>query len=96
MEKPSLLGTEDGTIKLWDMKTRRNIATLDIHTGRVLSVAFSPDGTQFVSSVANAILLWNVEDQRTYRLPNFGRIPGCGLFNGVFARWKNPCFRSKE
>ena len=45
-------GSRDNTVKLWDVSTRRNIATLGApnsptaggYIGRVYSVAFSPDG----------------------------------------------------
>ena len=37
-------GAEDGTIRLWNIATRENIATLR-HTGSVYSVVFSSDGT---------------------------------------------------
>ena len=42
-------GAGDGTVKLWDMATKENIATFEGHTDRVSSVAFSPDGTTLVS-----------------------------------------------
>jgi WD40 repeat protein len=37
-------GSFDTTIKLWDVTTRREIATLKGHSWSVKSVAFSPDG----------------------------------------------------
>ena len=49
MAQPSLPGLLDGTVKLWDVATRTNIATLQGHTHYVNSVAFSPDGKILVS-----------------------------------------------
>ena len=49
MEKPSLPAGDDRTVKLWDVATHTNIATLEGHTGGVSSVAFSPDGTTLAS-----------------------------------------------
>ena len=38
-------GSNDGTVRLWDVATRRQIGSpLTGHTGAVYSVAFSPDG----------------------------------------------------
>ena len=39
----------DDTVKLWDVTTGTNIATLEGHTDWVNSVAFSPDGTTLAS-----------------------------------------------
>ena len=53
-------GAEDYTIKLWDIATRENIATLR-HTGPVYSVSFSPDGTTLASGTGdNTVRLWDI------------------------------------
>ena len=54
-----------GTIKLWDVWTGQNVDTLEggehQHTGRVTSIAYSPDGKTLASgSSDNTIKLWNV------------------------------------
>ena len=55
---------EDGTIKLWDVATHENIATLEGHTDPVFSVVFSPDGTLLASGSGDGtdgtIKLWDV------------------------------------
>ncbi|MEN3009382.1 MAG: trypsin-like peptidase domain-containing protein, partial [Candidatus Bipolaricaulaceae bacterium] len=48
-------GSEDGTIKLWDVATGKDLRTLAGHRHAVTSVAFSPDGR----TVASASRLWN-------------------------------------
>ena len=54
-------GSADGTIKLWNVATRENIATFEGHTDRIFSVDFSPDGTLLASgSWDSTIKLWNV------------------------------------
>ena len=51
----------DDTVKLWDVTTGTNIATLQGHTDWVNSVAFSPDGTTLASgSWDNKVKLWDV------------------------------------
>ena len=42
-------GGEDGTVRLWDAATGRELLALKGHTGGVTSVAFSPDGTRIAS-----------------------------------------------
>ena len=49
-----------GTLKLWAVKTEKNIATLEVEKGPNGSVAFSPDGTK----LAWAGRLWDVETRQ--------------------------------
>ena len=37
-------GFQDGTVRLWEVATQTEVGTLEGHTDRVASVAFSPDG----------------------------------------------------
>ena len=55
---------ESSIIKLWNLQTN-TVKTLVGHTGRVNSVAFSPDG-ELLASVSDdkTIKLWNVHDQQ--------------------------------
>jgi energy-coupling factor transporter ATP-binding protein EcfA2 len=43
-------GSEDNTVKLWDVASRQNLATLEGHGIYVLSVAFSPGGKALASA----------------------------------------------
>ena len=58
------------TVKLWDVGTKQNIATLEGHTGIVLSVSFSPDAELLASTdivpdengdiASSTVKLWDV------------------------------------
>ena len=58
-------GSLDGTVALWDVVSRREIATLEGHRRRVDSVAFSPDGDLLASGSGDeTVRLWDVASQR--------------------------------
>ena len=52
-------GASDSAIKLWDVATGADIATLE-HTSWVRSVAFSPNGTMLASAAGTLVRLWDV------------------------------------
>ena len=52
---------EDGTLKLWDVSTGREIRTFTGHAKKVFSVAFSPDGQFALSgSEDRSMKLWDI------------------------------------
>src|ERR1044072_1332961 len=56
----------DSTVKLWEIATGKNTATLTGHTGPVYCVAYRPDGKALASSSADkTIRLWNLADHKT-------------------------------
>ena len=50
----------DYTIRLWDVSTGQQMATLDLEGWRVFSVAFSPDGQTLASGGSKQLLWWDV------------------------------------
>ena len=54
-------GDEDGTVRLWDLGTGRQLGSpLDGKDGEVHSVAFSPNGNILASGAAHGTMLWDL------------------------------------
>ena len=54
-------GSDDKTVKLWDVTSGECLQTLEGHSDYVKSVSFSPDGTKVASgSWDNTVKLWDV------------------------------------
>jgi len=78
-------GSNDDTIKLWDINTGQELKTLKGHTSSVrsvsvMSVAFTPDGKTLASGGGDAIKLWDVNTGKELRT-----LPG----PSVGVRWYN-------
>ncbi len=77
-------GSDDQTIRLWEVNTGREFKMFEGHTYWVLSLAFSPDGTMLASSSEDqSIRLWDISSGQCLRILS-------GHTNGVYS----VCFSS--
>jgi WD40 repeat protein len=54
--------SNDGSLRVWDLKTGKQIANWQDGEIAVLAIALSPDGKKVVSGSANgAVRLWNID-----------------------------------
>ena len=68
--KYALSGSSDKTLKLWDLKTGKEIRTFKghIYDGYILSIAITANGKYALSGLfTGAIKLWNLETGKTIR-----------------------------
>lgn len=65
-------GSEDKTVKLWDVASGKLIRTFEEHSSKVTSVAFSPDGSRVVSggNGEGDLRLWDAETGQLIRTFN--------------------------
>ena len=65
----ALSGSDDKTLRLWDIATGECLRTFEGHTGSVSSVSFSPDGRFTLSGSWDAtlrlwVLDWELEEKK--------------------------------
>ncbi len=60
--------SNDNKVRVWNVKEKRILATLDKHTSEVKAVAYSSDGSKFATGSSEAIAVW---DAQNYQLVQF-------------------------
>ena len=90
-----------GIVQLWDVAARKELATLEGHTDRVFSIAFSADGKTLASgSIDATIKLWDVASRPGTRhappQPQRLRSAAGGPGPGLLARWQGPRQRRRR
>jgi WD40 repeat protein len=61
-------GSDDRTVKVWELESGRLLRSLEGHTGGVNAVAVSPDGRFIVSGSSDrTVKVWELESGRLLR-----------------------------
>jgi WD40 repeat protein len=56
-------GSEDGTLKVWDLASGRVVETLEVHANGVAACAVTPDGQKAVSASGDQTLkVWDLPE----------------------------------
>jgi len=83
-----LAATISGGARVWEVDSRRELATLSLHANRVISVAFSPDGQRLVTGceigmrLQPALVVWDYTIQRQLiSLQSVGEFTGWTQFS---------------
>jgi pre-mRNA-processing factor 19 len=59
-------GTEGSDVKTWDVKTQKNVATFEGHTGTVSSLSFSENGYYLATAAQNVVKLWDLRKLKNF------------------------------
>jgi WD40 repeat protein len=57
-----LTASNDGTARIWDIASGKELLVIPVHQGGVTSASFSPDGAQVLTSGGSAANIWNASN----------------------------------
>jgi WD40 repeat protein/Flp pilus assembly protein TadD len=73
-------GSLDGTVRLWEVASGRELRTLTADSGAILSIAFRPDGARLAAgSLSGLVTLWDIPTGKRIRTLMAGDAPAFDL-----------------
>src|SRR6185437_15538917 len=74
--------SEDGTVKLWDMASGKNVKTIQAHPGGVSSVHFTHDGRLVTCGRDKRVKIWKADGGQVGTTEPFADIALHAVFDG--------------
>lgn len=71
-------GTQEGLVRVWDLKTQKNVAKFEGHSGSICGMSFSENGYYLATCAADGVKLWDLR-----KLKNFKTITPYGEGSGA-------------
>eukprot|EP00191_Tetraselmis_sp_GSL018_P012099 CAMPEP_0177611664 /NCGR_PEP_ID=MMETSP0419_2-20121207/20654_1 /TAXON_ID=582737 /ORGANISM="Tetraselmis sp., Strain GSL018" /LENGTH=500 /DNA_ID=CAMNT_0019107493 /DNA_START=165 /DNA_END=1667 /DNA_ORIENTATION=- len=64
-----ILGTggTDNAVRIWEVRSSKNVATFDTHTGPITSLSFSENGYYLATSATDGVKLWDLRKLKNFK-----------------------------